>query len=126
MSNSNRANTLTMLTMLVTITVSIGGTWITNLINIGVNESRIASLIEDNRITKVANTLVYQLETEVKSIKSEQSTVWNAMHDLNDKVDVVEETSARSSQAIENLVNATQQLTETNKQLIVAVAKLER
>lgn len=123
---SKDGNTLTILGMLLTVVLSVGGTWVTNLVHTGINDTQIQSLIKSEEENKQVSAKVYTLVSEVSSIKSLQAAHTTDLKLLDTKVGAVEVDAARSAQAIENLVFATQQLTETNKQLVIAVTRMEK
>ncbi len=112
--------------MILTVLLSVGGTWVSNMINTSVNHTQINQLIKNDVENKTVNGIVHSLVVKVEELEKDYVSVNSELIYQDKRLDGVEVNAARATQAIENLVTATQGLTETNKQLIIAVAKLEK
>lgn len=121
----NSARNLTLIGMMLTVVISIGGAWKANDITTSVNTSQIQSLQEAVKISEQVDTRVYRLEAKVDSLESKQNSTNGDVDILEVRVNSVEINNARTAQAIENLVTATNNLTETTNKLMVTVAKIE-
>ncbi len=106
--------------------LSVGGTWVTNMINTSVNHTQIAELIKSDVENKAVNEVVYALNAEVQNLRRDQIETRSGIRTMQLKITEVEVDAARSAEAMENLVKATNQLNHTVGELVVAVAKLEQ
>lgn len=124
MDKGNR--NLTILGMILTVCISISGTWVTNMVSLGKNQTEIQQLIKNDVENKTVNTLVYKLESKVENLSETQIKRDSEITNLTSRVNSNSVNNAKTAQALENLVDATNKLTETTGDLVIAVAKLEK
>lgn len=123
---NERGNNLTLAGMALTIVLSVGGTWAANTYHSGVIDAQLSTLMQADTENKKVNETVYKLEQRAESMEASQITLWSDMRVLDAKVDTLEVTTAQSTQAINNLVQATEALTKTTQDLVIEVTKLQK
>ncbi len=121
---SQQVNRLTIYGMIITVVLSIGGTWTTNIVSTNVNDTKIETLMLENQKDKEVNKIVYRLEGEMASMKSTQDILRSDFKLMDNEMDSVKIHAAKQTQATENLVDATKDLTETVNTLVIEVTKL--
>ena len=122
--------------MFLTVLLSIGGTWITNMVNTSVNESQIQTLLKSDIENKYVNGKFYTLQEKVGGLEKSKELLYNEINHLGMRVNDAEIAAASVSTSIENLAEQIKDLAESgqenarvnaenNRQLIIAITELK-
>lgn len=119
------SHALTIVGMVLTVCLSGGASYVGNTVATSVNQTKIEQLVEYSRKNSLVHNKIYTLESEVNHTQEYILTYNSRFDKLEGRLNSIEKSDARKTQALESLINATNELTKTTNKLAIAVAKLE-
>ena len=116
---------LTIVGMFLTLIIAIGSSYVTTIVTTNVQAEKVNRLTLDVAEALRMSAEFHEIAEKARNTESKQSLVFANQRVLDARMDSLAVKSAQSTEAINNLVKATESLTKTTQQLVIQVTRLQ-
>ena len=117
---------ITIAGMILTIVLSLGGSYGSYLVNAAEQSVQLETLTLESKEHKAANKIAYKLEAEMEHNQRMDARQQLELDKYGKKIEEDRISAARREEALNTLIIATKDLTQTTNQLVIQVTKLSK